>query len=236
MPESSPPAGEGVRVFLVDDHEVVRAGLRALLETEPDMEVVGESGSATDALGRIRSSRPHVVIADVRLPDGSGVEVCRDVRSELPDVRVLMLTSFADDDALFGSIMAGASGFLLKQVRTVDLARTIRDVAAGKVLLDPSVHDRVVRRLRGETDDPGEVLLRDMTERERRILTLIADGYTNRQIADEIHLAEKTIKNYVSNVLAKLGVARRSEAAAWSVRHEQGARPDPGNPPAGQWP
>ncbi len=227
--------GDTIAVFIVDDHEVVRAGVRTLLDGEEDIDVVGDTGSAIDAVRRIRQCDPDVVVLDVRLPDGSGVEVCRDVISAQPDLKVLMLTSFADDEALFNSIMAGASGFLLKQVRSTDLAHTIREIAAGKSLLDPSVHDRVLRRLRGETDDPDAQLLRSLTGQERRILALIADGRTNRQIADEIHLAEKTVKNYVSNILAKLGVARRSEAAAWAVRQEQ-SRPDPGDPPDGQWP
>lgn len=228
---------EAVRVFLVDDHEVVRAGIRALLDTEEDLDVIGETGSAEDAVRRVRQSRPDVVVLDVRLPDGSGVEVCRDIRSEHPDCRVLMLTSFADDDALFESIVAGASGFLLKQVRGTDLAAAVREVASGKSLLDPGVHDRVLRRLRGETGDADRDLLAQLTEQERRILALIAEGNTNRQIAESVHLAEKTVKNYVSNILAKLGMARRSEAAAFAARLETRAHgPDPGDPPPSNWP
>lgn len=209
---------ETVKVFLVDDHEVVRAGIRALLDTEEDLDVIGETGSAEDAVRRVRQSRPDVVVLDVRLPDGSGVEVCRDIRSEHPDCRVLMLTSFADDDALFESIVAGASGFLLKQVRGTDLATAVREVASGKSLLDPGVHDRVLRRLRGETGDADRDLLAQLTEQERRILALIAEGNTNRQIAESVHLAEKTVKNYVSNLLSKMGMSRRTEAAVFAAR------------------
>jgi len=225
-----------VQVFLVDDHEVVRAGIRSLIEGEEDLEVIGETGSAEEAVRRIRQTRPDVVILDVRLPDGSGVEVCRDVRSDDPDCKVLMLTSFADDDALFNSILAGASGFLLKQVRGTDLADAVRQVAAGKSLLDQGVHDRVLRRLRGETDDAGQGLLDQLTEQEQRILALIAEGYTNRQIAEQVHLAEKTVKNYVSNILSKLGMARRSEAAAFVARMETRSTHDPGDPPSRNWP
>lgn len=223
-----------VSVFLVDDHEVVRAGVRAMLQAEPDLDVVGETGSALDAARRVRQAKPDVVVLDVRLPDGSGVDVCRDIRSDNPDIKVLMLTSFADDEALFNSIMAGAAGFVLKQVRGNDLANAIRQVADGKSLLDPGVHDRVVRRLRGESEDEEAMLLKSLTEQERRILALIADGKTNRQIAEEIHLAEKTVKNYVSNILTKLGMARRSEAAAFAARLEHKAEPPDLPPP--NWP
>ncbi len=227
-----------IQVFLVDDHEVVRRGVRALLETEPDIVVVGETGSATEAPQRIRQSKPDVVVLDVRLPDGSGVEVCRQVRSENPDCKALMLTSFADDEALFSSIMAGASGFLLKQVRGTDLAGAIRKVAAGESLLDPGVHDRVIRRLRGESGDEDSKQLHNLTGQEQRILHLIAEGMTNRQIANKVHLAEKTVKNYVSNILAKLGMARRTEAAAFMVRSEQKSRESQiiGDPPPPSWP
>lgn len=225
-----------VQVFLVDDHEVVRAGIRSLIESEEDLEVIGETGSAEEAVRRVRQAKPDVVILDVRLPDGSGVEVCRDIRSEDPDCKVLMLTSFADDDALFNSILAGASGFLLKQVRGTDLADAVRQVAAGRSLLDQGVHDRVLRRLRGETDDAEQNLLDQLTEQEQRILSLIAEGNTNRQIAEQVHLAEKTVKNYVSNILAKLGMARRSEAAAFVARMESRGGHDAGDPPPRNWP
>ena len=234
MPATDVPTGP-ISVFLVDDHEVVRAGVASLIDAEHDMEVVGDTGSAVDAVRRIRQARPDVVVLDVRLPDGSGVDVCRDVRSENPDVKVLMLTSFADDDALFNSIMAGAAGFLLKQVRGNDLAEAVRTVAQGQSLLDPGVHDRVVRRLRGESDDGNQKLLNTLSDQERRILALIAEGCTNRQIADEIHLAEKTVKNYVSNILTKLGMARRSEAAAFAARQERRSD-EPTDLPPPNWP
>ncbi|MCE7883927.1 MAG: DNA-binding response regulator [Actinobacteria bacterium ATB1] len=232
---------EGVKkpitVFLVDDHEIVREGVRSMLNAQEDIEVIGETSSAEDAPRRIRQSKPDVVILDVRMPDGSGVDVCRDIKSENPDLAVLMLTSFADDEALFNSIMAGASGFVLKQVRGNDLLNSIRTVAQGGSLLDQGVHDRVLRRLRGESNDPGEALLSSLTDRERRIVELIAEGKTNRQIADEIHLAEKTVKNYVSNILSKLGMARRSEAAAFAARltspKDEGPVGDPAPP---NWP
>ncbi len=226
-----------ITVFLVDDHEIVRTGVRAMLNAQEDIEVIGETASAADAPRRIRQSRPDVVVLDVRMPDGSGVDVCRDIKSESPDLAVLMLTSFADDEALFNSIMAGASGFVLKQVRGNDLVTSIRTVARGRSLLDQGIHDRVVRRLRGETNDPDEALLGSLTERERRIVELIAEGKTNRQIADEIHLAEKTVKNYVSNILAKLGMARRSEAAAFAARLTSSASDGPtADPPPPNWP
>jgi two-component system response regulator DevR len=233
-PSAPVPTGP-IGVFLVDDHEVVRAGVASLIDAEDDMEVVGDTGSAVDAVRRIRQARPDVVVLDVRLPDGSGVDVCRDVRSDNPDVKVLMLTSFADDDALFNSIMAGAAGFLLKQVRGNDLADAVRTVAQGQSLLDPGVHDRVVRRLRGESEDGNQKLLNTLSDQERRILALIAEGCTNRQIADEIHLAEKTVKNYVSNILTKLGMARRSEAAAFAARQER-RREEPSDLPPPNWP
>ncbi len=226
---------ERIRVFLVDDHEVVRAGVRAMLDAEEDLEVVGEAGSAEDALRRIRQDPPDVAVVDVNLPDSSGVEVCREVRASHPDVAVLILTAFADDEALFNSILAGAAGYVLKQIRGNDLARAVRDVAAGKSLIDPSVHDRVLRRLRGESGDEDTRLLASLTDQEHRILDKIAEGKTNRQIADEVFLAEKTVKNYVSTILSKLGMARRTEAAAFAVRHQQRSGQPSGTPPR-QWP
>lgn len=203
------------RVFLLDDHEVVRRGLRELLETEADLEVVGEAGTAEDALGRIPATRPDVAVLDVQLPDGNGVEVCREIRSRDPNVACLMLTSFADDEALFNAIMAGAAGYILKQVKGNDLIDGIRRVARGESLLDPALTTRVLERLRAKPE-PDE--LAGLTEQERRILDLIAEGLTNRQIGERMFLAEKTVKNYVSNVLAKLGMSRRSEAAAFAAR------------------
>jgi DNA-binding NarL/FixJ family response regulator len=205
-----------IRVFLLDDHEVVRRGLAELLGLESDLEVVGEAGSQAEALHRIPAARPDVAVLDVRLPDGSGVEVCRDIRSSMPDVRCLMLTSYADDEALFDAIMAGASGYVLKDIRGNDLVEAIRAVADGKSLLDPVATQRVLERLRDgqKTDDRLEAL----TEQERRILDLIGEGLTNRQIGERMHLAEKTVKNYVSSLLAKLGMERRTQAAAFSAR------------------
>ena len=210
------------RVFLLDDHELVRRGLRDLLEAEGDMEVVGEAGTAADAITRIPLSRPEVAVLDVRLPDGDGIEVCREVRSEMPELACLMLTSFADDEALLAAIMAGAAGYVLKEIRTNDLVRSVRRVAAGESLLDPTIKQRVMERIRsGPVQDPR---LASLSEQEHRVLDLIALGKTNRQIADELYLAEKTVKNYVSNLLAKLGMSRRTEAAVFAVRTKQERR------------
>lgn len=207
---------EPIRVFLMDDHEIVRRGLADLIGLERDMEVVGEAGTTKDALVRIPVARPQVAVLDVRLPDGSGVEVCRDIRSSMPEVHCLMLTSYADDEALFDAIMAGASGYVLKEIRGNDLIEAIRQVAAGKSLLDPQATQRVLERLRnGEKhDDRLDVL----SDQERRILDLIGEGMTNRQIGEQMHLAEKTVKNYVSSLLAKLGMERRTQAAAFVAR------------------
>ncbi len=207
-----------VPVFLLDDHEVVRQGVRALLESAGDVEVVGEAGLAADALARIKATRPKVAILDVRLPDGNGVEVCREVRSECPEVFCLMLTSYSDDEALFEAIMAGASGYVLKQIRGNELIQTVKRVARGESLLDPAVTGRVLERLRGPSAE-DERLAR-LSEQERRILDLIAEGFTNRQIGEHLHLAEKTVKNYVSNMLAKLDMERRTEAAVFATRLE----------------
>ncbi len=208
-----------LRVFLLDDHEVVRAGLRALLESTDDIVVVGEAGTIAEALARIPSTRPEVAILDVRLPDGSGVEVCREIRSRSPEIACVMLTSYADDEALFAAIMAGASGYVLKQVEGTDLVQDVRRVAAGQSLLDPVLTERVLARLReGPKEDKR---LASLTPQERRILDLVADGQTNRQIAGEMYLAEKTVKNYVSNVLAKLGMERRTQAATFAARLDE---------------
>lgn len=219
-----------VRVFLLDDHELVRRGIRELLANEDDLEVVGEAGTAEEALIRIPSTRAEVALLDVRLGDDSGgmtgIEVCRDILATHPGVACVMLTSFADDEALFASIMAGAAGYLLKQVRGTDLVAALRRVAAGESLLDPAVTARVLDRLRHPQVEADP--LRQLTPQERRILTLITDGKTNRQIGEEMFLAEKTVKNYVSRLLAKLGMARRSEAAAYAARlvERQRSRPD----------
>jgi DNA-binding NarL/FixJ family response regulator len=217
-----------VRVFLLDDHEIVRRGLRELLESEGDLEVVGEAGTAEEALARIPATRPDVAVLDVRLPDGDGVEVCREVRSRHPEIQCLMLTSYADDEALFSAIMAGAAGYVLKQVKGADLMDGVRRVARGESLLDPSVTRRVLERLRTK---PEEDELSALTDQERRILDFIAEGLTNRQIGDRMFLAEKTVKNYVSNMLGKLGMARRTEAAAYAARlSERRGGPGSSNP------
>jgi DNA-binding NarL/FixJ family response regulator len=205
-----------IRVYLLDDHEVVRRGLRDMLEQEDDIEVVGESGSAVDAAHRIPALRPDVAVLDGRLPDGSGIDVCRDVRSVDPSIKALILTSYEDDEALFAAIMAGAAGYVLKQIRGTDLIDGIRRVAAGQSLLDPAVTARVLDRIRRGPEQPDE--LRDLTEQERRILLLVAEGLTNREIAGRMFLAEKTVKNYVSSLLAKLGLERRTQAAVLAAK------------------
>jgi DNA-binding NarL/FixJ family response regulator len=206
-----------IRVFLLDDHEIVRRGLIALLESAGDIEIVGESGSAKEAARRIPALRPHVAVLDARLPDGSGIEVCRDVRAVDPDIRALILTSYQDDEALFSAIMAGADGYVLKQIRGTDLVDAIRRVSSGQSLLDPMVTQQVLERIRhGTAAEPEE--LASLTPQERRILGLIAQGMTNRQIGAELFLAEKTVKNYVSSLLAKLGLERRTQAAILAHR------------------
>jgi DNA-binding NarL/FixJ family response regulator len=200
-----------VRLFLLDDHEIVRRGLRDLFEAEDDLEVVGDVGSAQEAIRITPALRPDVAILDARLPDGSGIDVCRTIRSKNPEIKAIILTSYDDDEALFAAIMAGASGYVLKQVRTADLVDTVRRVAAGQSLLDPAVTARVLERLRSPEPEADE--LASLTEREREILTLIAEGLTNRQIGQRLYLAEKTVKNYVSSLLAKLGLERRTQAA-----------------------
>jgi len=204
-----------IRVFLLDDHEIVRDGVKALLEGADGIEVVGEAGTAWEALARIPPTHPDIAVLDVQLPDGSGVEVCRDVRAAHPEVQCLMLTSFSDDEALFEAIVAGAAGYLLKQVRGTDIVDAIRRVADGQSLLDPTLTRRVLDRMR-EPPAEDERLAR-LTGQERRILALIAEGMTNRQIAERMFLAEKTVKNYVSNLLAKLGMQRRTQAAVFGA-------------------
>jgi two-component system, NarL family, response regulator DevR len=204
------------RVFLLDDHEIVRRGLRELLEAADDLEVVGEAGTADEALRRIPATSPEVAVLDVRLPDGDGVSVCREIRSRMPAVQCLMLTSFADDEALFDAIMAGAAGYVLKQIRGTELVDAVRKVASGQSLLDPNVTAKVLERLR--TGAPEDERLEDLTDQERKILDLLAEGLTNREIADRMYLAEKTVKNYVSNLLAKMGMQRRTEAAVYAAR------------------
>jgi DNA-binding NarL/FixJ family response regulator len=209
-----------IRVFLLDDHEIVRMGVRDLLEAEPGITVIGEAGTAASALARIPALKPDVAILDIRLPDGDGVSVCRDIRSKMPQLACLMLTSFSDDEALFDAIMAGASGYVLKQIRGTDLVGAVRTIASGQSLLDPEAASRVMRRMRDQATaaDP----LAGLTDQERRILALIGEGLTNRQIGDRLFLAEKTVKNYVSALFAKLGMQRRAQAAAYAARiHDQ---------------
>jgi DNA-binding NarL/FixJ family response regulator len=206
-----------IRVFLLDDHEIVRRGIRELLESEGDIVVVGESGSAVEAASRIPALRPDVAILDGRLPDGTGIDVCRDIRSVDPSIHALILTSYDDDEALFAAIMAGAAGYVLKQVRGGDLIDTVRRVAAGQSMLDPAVTAQVLERVRnGPQVDPS---LEQLTSQEQRILELIGEGMTNRQIAGTLFLAEKTVKNYVSSLLAKLGLSSRTQAAIFATKH-----------------
>jgi two-component system, NarL family, response regulator DevR len=207
MSEESRP----IRVFLLDDHEVVRQGLRALLESGGDIEVVGESGLAMEAAARIPALRPDVAVLDARLPDGSGIEVCRTVRAVDPTIKALILTSYDDDEALFAAIMAGAAGYVLKEIGGQDLIGAVRTVAAGNSLIDPSLTARVLERVRNGPATAPE--LADLTEQELKLLSLIAEGLTNRQIGERMFLAEKTVKNYVSSILAKLGLERRTQAA-----------------------
>jgi two-component system, NarL family, response regulator DevR len=205
-----------IRVFLLDDHEVVRRGLADLLQAHGDIEVVGESGLAQEATRRIPALRPDVAILDARLPDGSGIDVCRDVRTVDSSIKGLILTSYEDDEALFAAIMAGAAGYVLKQIRGTDLVDAVRRVAAGQSMLDPAVTQRVLERIRNGVEQPRE--LKSLTEQERPILEYIAEGLTNREIAGRMFLAEKTVKNYVSSLLAKLGLERRTQAAVLATR------------------
>ncbi|CCH32890.1 response regulator transcription factor [Actinosynnema sp. NPDC047251] len=212
----------GARIFLVDDHEVVRVGVRELLNSADDLDVVGEAGSVAEALARVPGSRADVAVLDVRLPDGNGIELCRELRSLLPDLKCLMLTSFTDDEALFDAIMAGASGFVLKRILGTDLVSAVRTVAAGESLLDARSTSALLNRIRREREHGDPV--RMLTEQERLVLDHIGRGLTNRQIAEQMFLAEKTIKNYVSHLLAKLGLERRTQAAVLATRLR---KPDP---------
>jgi DNA-binding NarL/FixJ family response regulator len=208
---------ESITVFLLDDHEIVRRGLRDLLEAEGDIEVIGEASTAEQAVGRVHALDPDVAVLDVRLEEGNGIEACRDIRSLHPRTACLILTSFSDDEALFQAIMAGAAGYLLKQIRSTDLVDAVRRVAGGQNLLDPAVTARVLERLRrGPRQD--ERLAR-LTDQEHQVLDLLAEGMTNRQIGEHLHLAEKTVKNYVTSLLSKMGMTRRTEAAVYAVRH-----------------
>ena len=225
MAEAAEDRGQ-ITVFLLDDHEIVRRGVRDLLEAEPDITVIGEAGTAESALARIPALKPDVAVLDVRLPDGNGVTVCREIRSKMPEVACLMLTSFGDDEALFDAIMAGAAGYVLKQIRGTDLVGAVRTIASGRSMLDPEAASRVMRRMReqAQRSDP----LAGLTEQERRILELIGEGLTNRQIGERMFLAEKTVKNYVSALFAKRGMERGAQAPAYAARvFDEHDDPDP---------
>ncbi|WP_328390233.1 response regulator transcription factor [Streptomyces sp. NBC_00400] len=220
-----------IRVFLLDDHEVVRRGVQDLLDAEPDIEVVGDAGTADHALARGPALRPDVAVLDVRLPDGDGVSVCRELRSRMPGLACLMLTSFDDDDALLDAIMAGAAGYVLKEIKGADLVSAVRTVAAGRSMLDPATTSRLMSTLRGEDsgEEPEADVLSGLSPREREILGLIGEGLTNRQIGKRLYLSEKTVKNHISRLLAKLGVERRIQAAVLATQ----AAPAPDTPAGG---
>ena len=224
--QNAPQETKTIRVFLMDDHEVVRRGVAALLSAEDDIEIVGEAGTAEHALARIPAARPDVAVLDVRLPDGDGVSVCREIRSQMPGLACLMLTSFDDEDALFEAVMAGAAGYVLKQIHGSDLVGAVRTVASGQSLLDPRSTARMLQRIRArqEKKDP----LKDLTEQERHILELIGEGLTNRQIGEHLFLAEKTVKNYISSIFTKLGMSRRTQAAALAAQLKADAEMDRG--------
>ncbi|QJS99706.1 response regulator transcription factor [Streptomyces asoensis] len=220
-----PGPDDPIQVFLLDDHEVVRRGVRDLLNDEPDIDVVGEAGTVEQALVRVPALRPQVAVLDVRLPDGDGVTVCRELRSRMPELACLMLTSFDDEEALLDSIMAGASGYVLKQIQGSDLVSAVRTVAAGQSLLDPSATARLMARLRqGPEPEPEPDAIPGLTDREREILALIGEGLTNRQIGQRLYLAEKTVKNHISRLLAKLGVERRIQAAVIATQAQDRLR------------
>ncbi|MFI9318181.1 response regulator [Kitasatospora aureofaciens] len=214
-----------VRVFLLDDHEVVRRGVRDLLEAEEDIEVIGEAAGCAQALARVPALRPDVAVLDVRLPDGDGVSVCRDLRDRMPELVCLMLTSFDDDDALLDAIMAGAAGYVLKQVKGTELVSAVRTVASGQSMLDPATTRKLMESLRHHEESGTEAALAGLTPREREILELVGEGKTNRQIGQELYLAEKTVKNHVSRLLAKLGVERRLQAAVLAAHADEPSEP-----------
>ncbi|MEW1632494.1 response regulator transcription factor [Streptomyces sp. NPDC093801] len=235
MSDAVQPSPEApVKVFLLDDHEVVRRGLRDLLEAEPDITVVGEAGTAEQALARGPALRPDVAVLDVRLPDGDGIGVCRELRSRMPDLACLMLTSFDDEDALLDAIMAGAAGYVLKQIKGSDLVSAVRTVATGQSMLDPATTARLMHSLRDPeaVREPHDARLAALTERERAVLELIGDGLTNRQIAKRLYLSEKTVKNHISRLLGKLGVERRVQAAVIAAQVHEDAPPPPAGPAA----
>jgi DNA-binding NarL/FixJ family response regulator len=218
MTDSASPPARQLSLLIVDDHEVVRQGLVALLGRRPEFQVVGEAGTVAEAVAAARKFRPDLVVMDVRLPDGSGIEACREIRAEMPETRVVMLTSYPDEDAVLSAIVAGASGYLLKQVRARDLVAALEAVGRGESLLDPAVTGRVLDRIRriATTDHPDE--LAQLTSQEQKILLLVAEGKTNKEIATEVFLSDKTVKNYVSSILAKLNLERRAQAAAYMAR------------------
>src|SRR5277367_3903539 len=213
-----------ITVFLVDDHEVVRRGLIELLKTDPELEVVGEAGSVAEAMARIPAVRPDVAVLDVRLPDGSGIELCRDLLSDIPELRCLMLTSFTSDEAMLDAVLAGASGYVVKDIRGMELAQAIKDVGAGKSLLDNRAAAALMAKLRGATERTDPLL--GLTDQERTLLALLSEGLTNKQIAARMFLAEKTVKNYVSRLLAKLGMERRTQAAVFASKLDTTNRPE----------
>ena len=219
MPDSPSPAARPLSLLIVDDHEVVRQGLVALLGRRPEFQVVAEAGTVADALEAARRFQPDLVIMDVRLPDGSGIEACREIRAEFPETRVVILTSYPDEDAVLSAIVAGASGYLLKQVRARDLVAALEAVGRGESLLDPAVTGRVLERIRriATADQPDE--LAQLTAQEQKILLLVAEGKTNKEIAAEVFLSDKTVKNYVSSILSKLNLQRRAQAAAFVAKH-----------------
>ncbi|BBU21734.1 hypoxia response regulator transcription factor DosR/DevR [Mycobacterium xenopi] len=211
-----------IKVFLVDDHEVVRRGLIDLLRTDPELDVVGEAGSVAEAMARMPAARPDVAVLDVRLPDGNGIELCRDLLSCMPDLRCLMLTSFTSDEAMLDAILAGASGYVVKDIKGMDLTRAVKEVGAGRSLLDNRAAAVLMAKLRGEGEKPDP--LSGLTSQERTLLGLLAEGLTNKQIADRMFLAEKTVKNYVSRLLTKLGMKRRTQAAVFAAKMERSPR------------
>ena len=223
MSEPESPSTRPLTLLIVDDHEVVRQGLAALLGRRPEFHVVAEAGTVAEAVAAARKFRPNLVVMDVRLPDGSGIEACREIRAELPDTRVVMLTSYPDEDAVLSAIVAGASGYLLKQVRARDLVAALEAVGRGESLLDPAVTGRVLERVRriATSDQPDE--LAQLTSQEQKILLLVAEGKTNKEIAAEVFLSDKTVKNYVSSILAKLNLERRAQAAAYMARKRDGS-------------
>ena len=213
-------------LLVVDDHEVVRQGLASMLDRRPGFQVVADAGTVAESIEMARRFQPDLVIMDVRLPDGSGIEACREIRAELPDTRVVMLTSYPDEEAVLSAIIAGASGYLLKQVRGRDLVTAIESVGRGDSLLDPAVTEKVLQRVRAAASGGASDILAELTPQERKILLLVAEGKTNKEIASEIFLSDKTVKNYVSSILSKLNLQRRTQAAAFVAKHHLGEPPD----------